>query len=126
MIRRPPRSTLFPYTTLFRSHVPGLGFFHRPVIEVNVVIDDWRRYRLVFVNLDLDAVRRHDEHLAAGRVLRDDLYRIGLPSGGVWIEIANQESDMVHDRPLRAAGGVGFSEENQRAGKFHDVVVPQL
>src|SRR5258708_23598040 len=26
MIRRPPRSTLFPYTTLFRSfHVHGLG-----------------------------------------------------------------------------------------------------
>src|SRR2546430_8587298 len=24
MIRRPPRSTLFPYTTLFRSHFPGL------------------------------------------------------------------------------------------------------
>src|SRR5256885_15113760 len=24
MIRRPPRSTLFPYTTLFRSHLPGL------------------------------------------------------------------------------------------------------
>src|SRR2546421_13094626 len=23
MIRRPPRSTLFPYTTLFRSHGPG-------------------------------------------------------------------------------------------------------
>src|SRR2546430_7067579 len=25
MIRRPPRSTLFPYTTLFRSHVPRGG-----------------------------------------------------------------------------------------------------
>src|SRR2546426_6346089 len=26
MIRRPPRSTLFPYTTLFRSHrVPAIG-----------------------------------------------------------------------------------------------------
>src|SRR2546425_8337694 len=24
MIRRPPRSTLFPYTTLFRSHMNGL------------------------------------------------------------------------------------------------------
>src|SRR2546422_6878766 len=24
MIRRPPRSTLFPYTTLFRSHLAGL------------------------------------------------------------------------------------------------------
>src|SRR2546430_8189084 len=27
MIRRPPRSTLFPYTTLFRSH----RFFHPPI-----------------------------------------------------------------------------------------------
>src|SRR3712207_7673676 len=27
MIRRPPRSTLFPYTTLFRSHVPSGGSF---------------------------------------------------------------------------------------------------
>src|SRR3712207_8455117 len=25
MIRRPPRSTLFPYTTLFRSTLTGLG-----------------------------------------------------------------------------------------------------
>src|SRR2546430_12272332 len=25
MIRRPPRSTLFPYTTLFRSLVAGIG-----------------------------------------------------------------------------------------------------
>src|SRR2546428_4755257 len=25
MIRRPPRSTLFPYTTLFRSRYKGLG-----------------------------------------------------------------------------------------------------
>src|SRR5712664_1875432 len=25
MIRRPPRSTLFPYTTLFRSRVPAAG-----------------------------------------------------------------------------------------------------
>src|SRR5438270_9976764 len=25
MIRRPPRSTLFPYTTLFRSHDEGRG-----------------------------------------------------------------------------------------------------
>ena len=26
MIRRPPRSTLFPYTTLFRSHLIMFGF----------------------------------------------------------------------------------------------------
>src|SRR2546423_11125474 len=27
MIRRPPRSTLFPYTTLFRSILFAIGFF---------------------------------------------------------------------------------------------------
>src|SRR3712207_8447683 len=33
MIRRPPRSTLFPYTTLFRSFIPDLpdAFFTRTV-----------------------------------------------------------------------------------------------
>src|SRR5256885_8953786 len=30
MIRRPPRSTLFPYTTLFRSHY-GVGFLEPAV-----------------------------------------------------------------------------------------------
>src|SRR3989442_12064794 len=33
MIRRPPRSTLFPYTTLFRSHFPIAR-----VIDVNVYV----------------------------------------------------------------------------------------
>src|SRR3712207_9496494 len=28
MIRRPPRSTLFPYTTLFRSLKPIIGYVH--------------------------------------------------------------------------------------------------
>src|SRR2546422_8334863 len=37
MIRRPPRSTLFPYTTLFRSqHVEHrhhvVGTFHKPIV----------------------------------------------------------------------------------------------
>src|SRR5260221_8275338 len=30
MIRRPPRSTLFPYTTLFRSLLPGAAAGGRP------------------------------------------------------------------------------------------------
>src|SRR3712207_8965316 len=54
MIRRPPRSTLFPYTTLFRSYVPQDGDddddFERddedsaPAVPKGVVIDqrfDW-------------------------------------------------------------------------------------
>src|SRR2546426_3605612 len=33
MIRRPPRSTLFPYTTLFRSNRPGRPF-SREVLQL--------------------------------------------------------------------------------------------
>src|SRR5438876_11927330 len=36
MLRPPPRSTLFPYTTLFRSHLPvggEHGIRHRPCLE---------------------------------------------------------------------------------------------
>src|SRR3712207_9250080 len=41
MIRRPPRSTLFPYTTLFRSEVGGT--LHRPVVDRALVRDRARR-----------------------------------------------------------------------------------
>src|SRR3989475_7326933 len=35
MIRRPPRSTLFPYTTLFRSHVGSvLHQRHKPDLRI--------------------------------------------------------------------------------------------
>src|SRR5688572_32245381 len=37
MIRRPPRSTLFPYTTLFRSSADrGMDVIHIPIIAGNV------------------------------------------------------------------------------------------
>src|SRR2546428_13462220 len=35
MIRRPPRSTLFPYTTLFRSIAPGDAVDRPPVITLS-------------------------------------------------------------------------------------------
>src|SRR2546427_7975585 len=38
MIRRPPRSTLFPYTTLFRSHAPA-----DPRAEIQSLIGDYAR-----------------------------------------------------------------------------------
>src|SRR5258708_27417857 len=48
MIRRPPRSTLFPYTTLFRSLQPlprGHGLLHRPR-DVGEVGQDRKSTRL--------------------------------------------------------------------------------
>src|SRR5258708_36124421 len=37
MIRRPPRSTLFPYTTLFRSHVT----FDPAVLSYEDLLEKW-------------------------------------------------------------------------------------
>src|SRR3712207_8203879 len=43
MIRRPPRSTLFPYTTLFRSGVDVIDLyqFHWPTHDGTPVEDSW-------------------------------------------------------------------------------------
>src|SRR3989441_12596156 len=45
MIRRPPRSTLFPYTTLFRSYMPSLldlflsmGLFAKSIVAIMFVM----------------------------------------------------------------------------------------
>src|SRR2546430_10731163 len=66
MIRRPPRSTLFPYTTLFRSPVAWLQRFLRdyPGTVVTVTHD---RYFLDEVagwilELDRGRDRRSEEH----------------------------------------------------------------
>src|SRR3989441_11636740 len=37
MIRRPPRSTLFPYTTLFRSALMHAGCYKIPAIQIDIV-----------------------------------------------------------------------------------------
>src|SRR2546430_13183821 len=36
MIRRPPRSTLFPYTTLFRSHASQREIHHRQAARMQL------------------------------------------------------------------------------------------
>src|SRR5258708_16160330 len=39
MIRRPPRSTLFPYTTLFRSQMDAMGQHGAPPDQPVMIID---------------------------------------------------------------------------------------
>src|SRR5256885_10021777 len=46
MIRRPPRSTLFPYTTLFRSVIPGLGASLPFLIDDGMAMNFARVYEL--------------------------------------------------------------------------------
>src|SRR2546430_5704161 len=59
MIRRPPRSTLFPYTTLFRSLGRGrLVELRAPVVAVAVV----REQQNQALNVGLNQVDRSEEH----------------------------------------------------------------
>src|SRR5258708_21394940 len=45
MIRRPPRSTLFPYTTLFRSQDGARQSRTRPVLHGDPRADGWRDWK---------------------------------------------------------------------------------
>src|SRR2546430_12433123 len=67
MIRRPPRSTLFPYTTLFRSpggaRLQGLLVSHRDGAE-RLDVDDPPPPQFVFLSIHLEQLHllRSEEH----------------------------------------------------------------
>src|SRR2546430_4547354 len=65
MIRRPPRSTLFPYTTLFRSRVPDL-YVAQP--DVGATLD------VIAADLPAEGVVVVDS-----RILRVRVSRVGAP-----------------------------------------------
>src|SRR5256885_8424701 len=64
MIRRPPRSTLFPYTTLFRSPGAALGR-HLDAVQrdVEVAALERRDQRLPVVLEDRKSTRLNSSHL---------------------------------------------------------------
>src|SRR5260370_10221718 len=68
MIRRPPRSTLFPYTTLFRSHPVGFAVkADSPRVRVTAHLDCGHKRRALLAQL-LQKIRsfphtwRSEEH----------------------------------------------------------------
>src|SRR3712207_7580926 len=74
MIRRPPRSTLFPYTTLFRS---GLRAPHESPGEVHIVGKDGGGQPVAHLVVNREGLREvlhwgHHEHRAEDLVERRD------------------------------------------------------
>src|SRR2546427_8055743 len=57
MIRRPPRSTLFPYTTLFRSTPEGQDIVLKLLPHVDVVLENFRPGTLEKWNLGFEAMK---------------------------------------------------------------------
>src|SRR2546429_3374959 len=67
MIRRPPRSTLFPYTTLFRSLQPGDGLVPLADVVTRAVdmfqgVADQREVKLHVVRADRKSTRLNSSH----------------------------------------------------------------
>src|SRR5256885_5757728 len=63
MIRRPPRSTLFPYTTLFRSHDPVSG----RALGVVDLSGPWEAVHPLRLELAMRAARALEECLVDAR-----------------------------------------------------------
>src|SRR5438309_365770 len=89
MIRRPPRSTLFPYTTLFRSRTDGQRPRQRTSDGVIHEIIELRRMGFRFIALaddnfypvtlqDLELARRQNAHdrLAQLQAIRDERFEL--------------------------------------------------
>src|ERR1035441_4130090 len=82
MIRRPPRSTLFPYTTLFRSLGPSL-----PAIAIDALVTEKKCTQL----LPGRAHRPHRRQTGADQIAHRLVRRIRHPDRG-------QQAAAVQDR----------------------------
>src|SRR2546422_7462264 len=62
MIRRPPRSTLFPYTTLFRSQALVTAAMDLESKEADAFWPLYREYRMAMATVNDRFVTRSEEH----------------------------------------------------------------
>src|SRR3712207_1128233 len=105
MIRRPPRSTLFPYTTLFRSET-GAGQFDHAHHDL-LVLAVWREETLLQQLIDLfDGVELLVEGEVAGELVApvgylEDRPWLGLVLLGVYLDHPDLIRPLVSQLPYR-------------------------
>jgi len=111
MIRRPPRSTLFPYTTLFRSHVVISETPGADAQAMRQLIDQLRKKTSPLAVL---LASRDDEKVTIIAGITRDLEQRGLKSGD-WIRSA---ADVV-------GGKGGGRPDMAQAGGKHPEKLPE-
>src|SRR3989442_7687798 len=104
MIRRPPRSTLFPYTTLFRSH------FRPPKISIETVIEKSAEVGVSGVDIlhrqmDLEEKAPFD---AARRAYCNKLKRLAF-TRGIDLICLSTHQNFVSAQPAVVSGNVGHT-----------------
>src|SRR5258708_21566460 len=123
MIRRPPRSTLFPYTTLFRSYLQGLidvPYLNlTPGTRSGIVHDErYGAFAEALVPLEghlnglIDAQRRAEEEQANQQSLR----AIQRAFREAMLVLPREEYDWF-DIQLRPPQAAGAGEPGERAGE---------
>src|SRR2546430_17459838 len=108
MIRRPPRSTLFPYTTLFRSHQ------HRVDVHSQEFQDNERATRALVEDLRRAAGRAArggsqaaiDKHQAAGKLTARERIRVLLDTGSAFLEFSQLAAHGMYGGEIACAGVV--------------------
>src|SRR5256885_17178656 len=93
MIRRPPRSTLFPYTTLFRS-LPGEQLEGRIVVDVAILHQAALTVVGILAEADVGDEQQARRRLADGAErARDDAFGVGGPAAARVLPLRHAEED---------------------------------
>src|SRR2546422_9645317 len=117
MIRRPPRSTLFPYTTLFRSRVAARAVLERVAQDSNAPPDAQRLGQRAVVEALIDGGKRDEaarELASNARLSADDratlrlrLTRASMLAG----ELDRAEAELARDSSVETIalrGGIAL------------------
>src|SRR3712207_8831589 len=88
MIRRPPRSTLFPYTTLFRSAAFRAGIVHQKCHLAEGGIDLVLESLHILTAADIRCNREHAPRLAC-----DARHLLGAPPQGIALQVRQARSE---------------------------------
>src|SRR5438876_9080669 len=103
MIRRPPRSTLFPYTTLFRSQASGFEVEGKAQVSMNLLDIDVTSPATVFAAVDA-AARQRGVAVLKSEVVGLVPERAVLGAGAAFLKLPDPEVHLLEPK-IRAAEG---------------------